>query len=86
MVDLPGSLSSQATSAAIPTTTNRAYELMKHGGGPDSRHEYELVSAPSSASSPASNPLEVMYEIPSPAIPAAKKEEEGVYDSIPGDQ
>ena len=86
MVDLPDSPFNPAMSAAIPTTSNRAYDLMKHGGGPDSRHEYELVSAPSAASSPASNPLEVMYEIPSPAIPAAKKEEEGVYDSIPGEQ
>ena len=77
MVDLPDSPSSPATSAAIPTTTNRVYELMKQGGGPDSRHEYEMVGAPPAASSAREQPL--------PAIPAAK-EEEGVYDSIPGDQ
>ena len=97
MVDLPDSPSSPATSAAIPTTTNRAYELMKQGGGREGRHEYEMVSAPPAAPSPASKPLEEMYEIPSqplpaareqplPAVPAAKEEEEGVYDSIPGDQ
>ena len=55
MVDLPESPSSPAKSAAIPTTTNRAYDLMKQGRGPDSRHEYELVSA-TSAASPASEP------------------------------
>ena len=88
MVDLPDSPSSPATSTAIPTTTNRAYELMKQGGG----RENKLVSAPPAASSPASKPLEKMYEIPSQPLPAAKEEEVYIYiyninnDSIPGDQ
>ena len=70
---------------------------MKQEGGREGRYGYELVSAPPAAPSSASKPLEEMYEIPSqslpvareqplPAIPAAKEEEEGVYDSIPGDQ
>ena len=88
MVDLPDSPCSPATSAAIPTTINRAYELMKQGGGRES--EYEMVGAPPSAST--SKPLEEMYEIPSQLLPAAKEEEEEVciyiYDdnNIQGDQ
>ena len=81
MVDLPDSPSSPATSAAIPTTTNRAYDLMKQGGGRESEYEYEMVPA---SSSPASKPLEV-YVIPSQPLPA-KEKEEGVYYSIPRDQ
>ena len=86
MVDLPDSSSSPSKSAAIPTTTNIAYELMKQGGGRENR----LVGSPPAASSPASKPLEKMCEIPSQPLPAAKEEEVYIYiynnDSIPGDQ
>ena len=96
MVDLPDSPSSPIVSA-IPTTTNTAYELMKEGRGSQNRHEYEMVGAPPAPSSPATEPLEEAYEIPLPAVPedrgqplpavlAAKEEEEGACDSIPGDQ
>ena len=84
MVDLPEFPSSPAKSTAIPTTTNRAYELMKQREG----RENKLVGAPPAAPSPASKPLEEMYEIPSQplrAVPAAKEEEEEVYNSTPGD-
>ena len=93
MANLPDSPSSPATSAAIPTTTDRAYELMKQGEGRESRHEYEMVGVPPAASSPASKPLEEMYEIPSQPLPVGREQplpaipaEDGVYDSIPGDQ
>ena len=84
MVVLPASPSSPTTSAAIPTTTNRAYDLMKQGGGRDSEYEYEMVPA---SSSPASKPLEEVYEIPSQPLPAKEKEEGGYINySVPGDQ
>ena len=47
MVNLP---SSPATSAAIPTTTNIVYVVMKQGGGREGR----LVGSPPAAPSPAS--------------------------------
>ena len=76
MVEVPDSPSSPVRSAAILTTTNRAYELMKQGGDREARHEYEMLGA---TSSPTGNPLEGVYEIPSlpsvcqplPVVPAA---------------
>ena len=76
MVEVPDSPSSPVRSAAIHTITNRAYE---QGGVWESRHEYEMVGAPPATSSPAGNPLEGVYEIPShpcasqplPVVPAA---------------
>ena len=92
MVYLPDSPSSPAMSAAIPTTTNVAYELIRHGGG----REGMFVSAPSaafSASKPQPLPEPRGQLLPVPRgqpfpIPAAKEEEEGAYDnySIPGDR
>ena len=65
MVEVPDSPSSPVRSAAIPTTTNRAYELTKQGGAWECRHEYEMVGVPPATSSSAGNSLEGMYEIPS---------------------
>ena len=65
MVEVPDSPSSPVRSAAIPTTTNIAYELTKQGGAWDSRHEYEMVGVPPATSCPAGNPMEGVYEIPS---------------------
>ena len=65
MVKVPDSPSSPVRSAAIPTTTNRAYELTKQGGVWESRHEYEMVGAPPATYSPAGNPVEGVYETPS---------------------
>lgn len=76
MADSP---SSPANSAAIPTISNRAYDLMKHGEGRESRHEYEVPAA----FSPASKPLKIASQ-PLPGLPA--KEKDRVYYNIPGDQ
>ena len=62
MVEVQDSSSSPVQSAAITTTTNRAYEITKQGGALDSRHEYELIGT---TSSPAGNSVEEVYEIPS---------------------
>lgn len=61
---------SPVRNAAIPTTTKRAYELIKQGGGRESSHVYEMVGA---TSPPAGNLLHGgLYEIPSlPAVPSA---------------
>ena len=58
--------SSPVRSADIPTTTNIAYELTKQGGAWDCRHQYEMVDVPPATSSPVGNPVEGVYEIPSP--------------------
>ena len=69
MVVVPDSPFSPVRSADVPTTTNIAYELTKQGGAWDSRHEYETVGVPPATSSPAGNPVEGVYEIPS--LPSA---------------
>ena len=83
--------------AALTTTTNPAYEMVKQGE--QGSHEYELVGVSPGTAPPIADKT---YEMPSPpshqplpTIPlsvapptggGAKEGEEGVYDNIPGDQ
>ena len=62
------------TSARYVYSYANTYELMKQGGGREGRHEYELVTALPAAVSPASKPLEEMYEIPSQPLPVAREQ------------
>ena len=80
---------------AIKTSSNEAYEDMKQGGG----EAYEIMDITPTVTTPtpaAPVDQEGMYEIPSassqplPAIPPEeakeKEEDDGVYETIPGDK
>ena len=83
---------------AINTSSNEAYEEMKQGGG-EQGEAYEMMDITPTVTTPtptAPADQEGMYEIPSassqplPAIPPEeakeKEEEDGVYETIPGDK
>ena len=94
MTTLPGS--SDVKGVAITTTTNRAYELIKHGGRLEDG--YDLVSPPESPPGgyvnvvPSPPPPSSHQPLPPPpvAIPTpgngAGAGEEAVYEPIPGDK
>lgn len=82
----------------ITTNTNLAYELVKHGGGSDGGHEYEMV-CPGHWPPPPASADKGHYEMPSPygqvsAVPLSVQPQnsygggacgEAVYESIPED-
>ena len=83
---------------AIKTSSNEAYEEMKQGGG-EQGEAYEMMDITPTVTTPtpaAPADQEGTYEIPSassqplPAIPPEeakeKEEEDGVYETIPGDK
>ena len=83
---------------AIKTSSNEAYEDMKQGGG-EQGEAYEMMDITPTVTTPtpaAPADQEGMYEIPSassqplPAIPPEeakeKEEDDGVYETIPGDK
>ena len=83
---------------AIKTSSNEAYEEMKQGGG-EQGEAYEMMDITPTVTTPtpaAPAEQEGMYEIPSassqplPAIPPEdakeKEEDDGVYETIPGDK
>ena len=82
----------------IQTTSNEAYEEMKHGM--ESGEAYEMTYVTATAGSPTkSDPtynadLEGLYDAPSaineplsdvPASPETQEQDTGVYEAIPGD-
>ena len=79
---------------AITTTTNRAYEPIKHGWRLED--EYDLVSPPESppgedvnvVPSPPPPSHQPLPAVPPPAAipPPEKGGEEAVYEHIPGDK
>ena len=90
MTTLPGSLDEKGL--AITTTTNRAYEPIKHGGD-----EYEQVNSPpesplggyvSVVPSPPPPSHQPLPAVPPPAAipPPENGGEEAVYEPIPGDK
>ena len=81
---------SSVKGVAIKTATNEAYEMMKHGpGGPE---DYEAVDAPQKGSNvgmyevPLSPPPQSPLPDPPPSGSDQGKEEEEVYEAIPGEQ
>ena len=85
-------------SAAIATTTNEAYGMMKHEGGVAGDYDYAAIDELPVSSPPPTSP-ECAYENPLPppyllpeATPTYKnvsmdgKEVETAYESIPGDK
>ena len=89
--------SKEKEGGAIKTSSNEAYEDMKQGGG-EQGEAYKMMDITPTVTTPtpaAPADQEGMYEIPSassqplPAIPpeeAKEKEEDGVYEAIPGDK
>ena len=83
---------------SIVTSTNAAYEMMKQGPGVESEG-YEVIDVPQRGG-PTLTSIEAAYEVPSvpdqplPDIPSPlcktgqekddEEEEDGVYETIPG--
>ena len=77
---------------AITTTTNRAYELIKHGGRLDDGEYENIPPAKEMYEVPSSPPLQ--QPLPSPTVPPPAAlptsgnvggVEEAIYEPIPGD-